>query len=281
MEIHFSSPYNFGAIPRGLSEYKKAKVVIVPIPYDATTSYKSGTRDGPMAIITASRNMELFDEETKKNISDVGICTLDEIDIVVDPEKMANRVYEVSKQLVNDEKNIILLGGEHSLSSGVVKALKEKYNDLSVLKLDAHSDLRDENGETKHDHGCAGRRMMDHCPVVHVGVRSMCEEESEFIEKNKIKMFKASEINEAIDSLSENVYLSIDLDALDPSIMPAVGTPEPGGIKWDELMNILKEVAKNKKVVGCDVVELCPIPGNIAPDFSAAIIVKKIISNFF
>ena len=287
---HFSSPYNFGAIPRQLSEYSKSKIVILPVPYDATTSYKSGTRQGPQAIIDASRSMELFDEETSLNISNIGICTLDELDVVVDPEKMMHRVYETCQQLVSDEKKIIMLGGEHSLSLGVVKALNEKYREMSVLQIDAHSDLAFENGGTRFDHGCVARRISEICPIVQVGIRSIAPEDIEYARQKGIKVLYASEIakssdkswmDEAISKLSDNVYVTIDADGLDPSIMPAVGTPEPGGLQWHQLLELLKKVAEKKNVVGFDVVELCPLPGNIAPDFTAAKLVKKFIAYAF
>lgn len=287
---HFSSPYNFGAIPRQLSEYNKSKIAILPVPYDATTSYKSGTRHGPQAIIDASRSMELFDEETNANISSFGICTLDELDVVVDPEKMTHRVYETCRQLLNDGKMIIMLGGEHSLSFGVVKALNEKHSLMSVLQVDAHSDLAFENGGTKFDHGCVARRISEICPLVQVGTRSIAPEDIEYAGQKGIRIFYASEIAKSADSswieeivskLSDNVYVTIDVDGLDPSVMPSVGTPEPGGLQWYQLLELLKKVAAKKNIIGFDVVELCPLPGNIAPDFTAAKLVKKLIAYSF
>lgn len=287
---HFSSPFNFGAIPRQLAEYPKSKVVILPVPYDATTSYKSGTRDGPFAIISASRSMELFDEETNFNISSLGICTLDELDVVVDPEKMMQRVYETCQQLLTDEKKIVMLGGEHSLSFGVVKALHEKHNSMSVLQIDAHSDLAFENGGTKFDHGCVARRISEICPLVQVGTRSIAPEDIGYARQKGISIFYASEIakssdnswmEDAVSNLSDDVYVTIDVDALDTSIMPSVGTPEPGGLQWYQLLELLKKIGENKNVLGFDVVELCPVPGNVAPDFAAAKLVKKFIAYSF
>ena len=276
---HFSSPYNFGSIPRQLSEYNKSRIVILPVPYDATTSYKSGTRHGPQAIIDASRSMELFDEETNTNISNFGICTLDELDVVVDPEKMVHRVYETYQHLINDDKIVVMLGGEHSLSFGSIKALIEKHPNISVLQIDAHCDLAFDNGSTKFDHGCVARRISELCPIVQVGIRSVAPEDLEYAGQKGIRMFYASEIasssdsswmDEAVSKLSDDVYITIDVDGLDPSIMPSVGTPEPGGLQWYQLLGMLKKVSENKNILGFDVVELCPLPGNIAPDFAAA-----------
>lgn len=287
---HFSSPYNFGGVPKQLSDYKSCKVVILPVPYDATTSYKSGTRDGPSAIISASRSMELFDEETGSNITDIGICTLDELDVVVDPEKMVERIYQTCQHLLNDDKVVVMLGGEHSLSFGYAKALAEKYPKMSVLHIDAHSDLASDNGGTRYDHGCVARRISELCPIVQVGVRSISKEDIDYAEQKGIKIFYASDIahqndndwiHKAVSHLTDDVYVTIDVDALDISIMPSVGTPEPGGLQWYQLLELLKQASANKNIIGFDVVELCPIPGNVAPDFAAAKIVKKLIAYAF
>lgn len=287
---HFSSPFNFGAIPSQLAEYKKSNVIILPVPYDATTSYKSGTRGGPRAIINASGNMELFDEETSVNISNMGICTLDELDVVVDPEKMVQRVYETYKQLLIDGKKVVMIGGEHSLSLGPVKALKEKYPAISVLCIDAHSDMASEDRGTKFYHGSVARRISEICPIVQVGVRSIAAEHIAYSAQKGIKIFYAADIaksndnkwvEEAISGLSEHVYVTIDLDALDTSIMPSVGTPEPGGLQWYTLLKLLRMAGEKKNVLGFDVMELCPVPGNVAPDYAAAKIIKKFIAYSF
>ena len=236
---HFYLPFNFGAMPHELADYDKSKVVILPVPYDATTTYQAGTRNGPRALIEASRCLEFYDEETGMNFSDIGVCTLDEIEVVDDAEKMVNRVYEAVKVLLGDGKKTIVIGGEHSISSGVVKAQLEKHPDLTVLHVDAHADMRDELGENKYNHGCVARRISEMCPLVSVGVRSIAEEEIQHIRSNssRIKVFFAKDIqggswmDEAVKSLGKNVYITIDLDAFDISIMPAVGTPQPGGLQ--------------------------------------------------
>lgn len=243
-----------------------------------------------MAIIAASRSMELFDEETNLNISDIGLCTLDELDIVVDPAKMVERVYETYQQLINDDKKVVMTGGEHSLSLGAVKALKEKYPNLSVLHIDAHSDMAFDEKGSKFGHGCVGRRISEICPIVQVGVRSISREEAEYTNKHGIKAFHAFEITSSIDKiwmnevaskLSNDVYVTVDLDALDTSLMPSVGTPEPGGLGWYQLLELLKKVGERKNVLGFDIMELCPVPGNIAPDFTAAKLIKKMIAYSF
>ena len=287
--VHFYFPFNFGALPHELSGYETSKVVILPVPYDATTSYKPGTRDGPHAIIDASRFVEFYDEEAKKNFSEIGICTMDEMEIVDDPKGTIDRVYEAVKSMLEDGKSVVTLGGEHSLTSGAVRAFKEKYPDLSVLHVDAHADMADLNGESKWDHGCVARRVFEICPVVLAGIRSLDREQAEFIEKEKIPTFMAHDIfnsddswmDEAISKLSDTVYLTIDLDALDPSIMPSVGTPVPGGFQWFNLLKFLRKLAKSKKVVGFDVMEHMPIPQMHSPDFTAAKLVYKLIGEFF
>ncbi len=286
--MHFSNPFAFGAIPRELSEYKKSKVVILPVPYDGTTSYKPGARDGPSAIISASRSMELYDEESGKNFSELGICTLDELEVVVNPESMVNRVYESVSHLISENKFVVMLGGEHSLTFGAVKALHEKHAAMSVLHLDAHSDLRFENGGSKFDHGCVARRIFElNVPVVQAGIRSISDEEAEFIRKSGHKVIFGEQIaedgawmDEAIGLLSDDVYVTIDLDALDPGIMPSVGTPEPGGIGWYPLLKFMKKLSEKKRIIGFDIMELSPQPGNVAPDFTAAKLTYKLIGYF-
>ncbi len=287
---HFYFPFNFGALPRELADYDKAKVVILPAPYDSTTSYKPGTRDGPHAIINASRYVEFYDEEAGKNFSEIGISTLDELEMVDDAEMMISRVYESAKALLNDGKKIVLLGGEHSLTSGMVRAMHEKHKNLTVLHIDAHADMADTNGESKWDHGCVARRCYELGQVVLAGIRSLSQEQAEFIKKEKIPIFYAHDIlaagndkwmDEAISKLSENVYITIDIDSLDPSIMPSTGTPVPGGLQWHTMLKFLRKAGENRNVVGFDVMELMPIPFMHAPDFMAAKLIYKLIGAFY
>jgi agmatinase len=287
---HFYYPFNFGALPHELADYDSAKVVIFPVPYDGTTSYKPGTRDGARAIIDASRVIEFYDEEAKANFSEIGICTLDELEIMDDAKGTIDRVYEATKSIIADNKKFILLGGEHSLTSGAVRAFLEKYPKMSVLHIDAHADMADLNGESKWDHGCVARRCHEMCPVVLAGIRSLAADQAEFIAREKIPVYWAHDIltskddrwmDEAISKLSNDVYLTIDLDALDPSIMPAVGTPQPGGFGWFTLLKFMRKLASAKNVVAFDAMEFMPIPGMHSPDFTAAKLVYKLIGEFY
>lgn len=289
---HFYSPFNFGAIPHELAEYGASKVAILPVPYDATTTYQSGTRNGPRALIEASRCLEFYDEEVGKNFSELGICTLDELETVDDAGKMVHRVYEAVKVLLGDGKKTVVIGGEHSISSGSVKAHMERYPDLTVLHVDAHADMRDELAENRFNHGCVARRISEMCPLVSVGVRSIAQEEIDHIRSSngRIKVFFAKDIHsgsswmdKVVKSLGNgrNVYITIDLDAFDTSIMPSVGTPQPGGLEWYQMLELMRRIAVVKNVVGFDVTELMPIPGNHAPDVLAAKLVYKLIGYFF
>lgn len=267
-------PFNF----LGLDEqnYDTAKVVIFPVPYSSTTYWKSGTKDGPWAIIEASRHVELYDMETKKDASKQGIFTLELLEPSKNsPEETVARIKNVMNKLLQDGKFPVMLGGEHSITLGAVQAFKEKFTDFSVLQIDAHSDLRDEFEGTKFHHACVMKRIKDlGLPITQVGIRSMSEGEA----AENIFLAPAIPVDKIIATLKENVYLTFDLDGLDPSIMPSTGTPEPGGLGWYETLNLIKEVARQRKIIGADVVELDPIPGLSAPDFLAAKLVYKIIN---
>jgi len=282
-------PDNFLGLDERFADYKKSKVAVMQIPYEGTVTYRKGTSHGPGAIIEASKQVELYDEELDYYIPDVGISTLKPISVMGTPEKVISNIYAEIKKKIEDNKFIITLGGEHSITSGIVRAFKEKYKDLSVLQLDAHSDLRDSYDGTKFSHACVMKRIFDlGIKFAQVGIRSISEEEIPFIKEKKIKMFYAKDIYNkddwfkgVLDSLTDNVYITIDLDVFDPGIMPSVGTPEPGGLDWYKVINLLKEVLKKKNVVGCDVVELSPIKDNIASDFMAAKLVYKLIAYKF
>jgi agmatinase len=287
---HFYTPFNFGALPPELSGYENSRVVILPVPYDATTTYKPGARDGPRAIIDASRALEFYDEEADANFSEIGISTLDELETLDSAEENVNRVYEAIRTLIADGKRVVMLGGEHSISSGAVRAFREQCPALSVLHIDAHADMREEIGGNRYNHGSVARRISEMCPLVSVGVRSVAEEEIEHIRRNadKISVYFAKDIRggngwmgAAIGRLGQDVYVTIDLDALDPSIMPAVGTPQPGGMTWDQLLAFLRKLSVEKNVVGFDVTELMPLPGMHAPEFLAAKLVYKLIGAFY
>ena len=278
-------PNNFAALDHDFSDYNKSKVVILPILYEGTVSYGKGTSKGPQSIINASQNMELYDIELDRNICEIGIHTYKELSAEKSPEAMINRIYEVSKKLVNDCKFIVILGGEHSITTGLVKAYKEKFENLSVLQIDAHSDLRDEYEGSKYNHACVMSRIKEICPIVQVVIRSM-EIEEEKIDKERIFFAKDMHDNDdwmdkAINKLTGDVYVTIDLDGLDPGIMPSTGTPEPGGLLWYQTIKFLRKLAEKKNIVGFDVVELAPIDGLHAPDFLAAKLVYKLIGYVF
>ncbi|MDI6736778.1 MAG: agmatinase [bacterium] len=286
MNKEFFLPSNFGSLPIENSEFETSKVIVIPVPYDSTTSFKAGTREGPQAIISASKNFELYDIELEKEIyKEVGIHTLGELEPVLSgPEAMIERVYEVGQELIRLGKFLVMLGGEHSLSSGIVRALKEKYPALSVLQLDAHADLRDEYLGSKYNHAAVMRRIYELCPITQVGIRSMSQEEAEFIKENNLKPFYARQIinqpawiDEVLSNLGDEIYITIDLDVLDPSIMPAVGTPEPGGLGWYPLLELLAKVSTQKRIVGFDVVELAPSDAHCAASCLAATLVYKLI----
>jgi len=283
--LHSRPPYNFPGIEPELSSFERAKVVVLPVPYDSTTCYKAGSRDGPRAIIAASRQMELYDEELGYEPARVGIHTLDELEPSMNsPKETVERIEQAVSEIVENRKFPLMLGGEHSISLGAVRALAKKYKNMSVLQLDAHSDLRDEFEGTKFGHTSVMRRISELCDTVQVGIRSMSKEEAEFAKRKKLKLFHAKDSLKPkfiVSSLKRDVYVTIDLDAFDPSEVPAVGTPEPGGLHWNEVLAILKEVAASRNVVGFDVVELCPIQGNISSDFLAARLAYKFLGYIF
>lgn len=278
-------PHNFLGIPEKYTDLGKSRFLILPIPYEGTSSYKSGTRNGPQAIINASKQVEFYDEEQKTEPYRKGICTLDELEPdASNPEKMVEKIYGTAKNLIDKRRILIGLGGEHTITIGLVKAFKEKYKDLSVLQLDAHADLRDSYQGSKYSHACVMKRINEFCDYVGVGIRSVSKAEASFVKKERIKIFSARDIknepeftDEVSNLLSQNLYITFDLDFFDPSIMPAVGTPEPGGLLWQETLGLLRKVIENKNLVGLDLVELSPLPGIIAPDFLAAKLLYKII----
>lgn len=272
-------------LPPELSNYEKSKFALLPVGYDSTTSYLSGTREGPFAIIKASFLLEKYDPELEKDISQSGIVTLPPVLLDMQgPEAMVQRVEEKTEELLEDNKFAILLGGEHSLSIGAIKAYQKRYPEMGILQIDAHLDLRESYDETPFSHACAMRRVADHSCVISTGIRCAEPEEMEFLEKSKSKTFFSWELTKKplwkellLEELPEQVYISIDLDGLDPSIMPSVGTPEPGGLLWEEINELFTLVAKNKTIIGFDVVELCPIPGFIAPDYLAAKMIYRLM----
>jgi len=282
-------PDNFFELADALSNYESSKVSVLMVPYEKTTTFVQGTKNGPKAMMEASQCIQLYDEELEENNCDVGICTLNFLESEEEPKLMIDKIYETVKKLISDEKFPVMIGGEHSITHGSVKALAEKYENLSVLQIDAHTDLVDEWEGTKYNHACVGRRCFDITKkLVQVGIRSVELDEVEFAKENNIKIFWAKDIvendnwfDDAISSLSEDVYITLDLDGLDPSIMPSVGTPEPGGFGYYQILRFLSKVCKEKNVVGFDVVELCPREEAIHADVTAAKLVYKLIGYCF
>ncbi|MDE2216006.1 MAG: agmatinase [Planctomycetota bacterium] len=289
---HVLGSLQFGAFPydsKSDSEaYKKSKVVIMGVPFDGTATYQAGTKIGPNAILNASVNVEPYDDELGE-IYSIGIFTVGTLNIEeihTNPRKVIDAVYNVSKRIVKDGKFLVTLGGEHSISQGVIKAYKEKYKKLSILQLDAHLDLMEQFGGTRYSHASVSRRVVEDlkCKVTSFGVRVVSGEEKEFVKKNKdcVAVFYAKDIydnddwhEEALETLDNYVYITLDVDGLDTSIMPATGTPVPGGLGWYKTIDFLRKVYKERKVVGFDVVELKPNPCNEAPNFLAANLVYK------
>ena len=282
---HFRAPYAFMGYQCPLDE---SKVAILQAPYDGTTSYMAGTRYAPHAIITASRQVEFFDRELNRDVAEaLGLHTFDEIEPDMgSAEKTVKRVEEMAEEVIEEDKFPILFGGEHSVSVGMVAALSKKHKDLSVLQIDAHADLREEYEGTKYNHACAMRRIREYVKCAsQVGIRSVCREELEYIKKarleNHIHYAPEFDIDKVLSQLSDNVYVSIDLDGFDPSECPGVGTPEPGGLKWLQVLKLLRAVSKKKKIVGFDIVELLPIPGSVQSEFFCAKLAYKLLGYSF
>lgn len=276
----------YGDFPEECTIYNTSKIVLIPVPYDGTSTYVKGADKGPQAIIDASDSIENFDIETNSEVYHLGIHTDTPIMENASPELMVEAVYKRVHMHINKDKFVGLIGGEHSVSCGSIQAHAKNFPNMSVLQIDAHADLREDYHGSKFNHACVMRRAQEFCEVVQVGIRSVCSEEKEFIQKDKI--FYAHQlwqnnfwIEDVINTLNENVYLTIDLDGLDPSIMPSTGTPEPGGLSWWQLLSLIDLLSKRKNIVGFDVVELCPNPNEKSSDVLAAKLIYKILSMKF
>jgi agmatinase len=266
--------------------YGESKIVIVPVPYDETSTYMKGSDKGPDAILAASPNLEFFDIETLSEAHLHGIFTDNAILEKRSPEMLTDSVYSRITALVKDGKFPVVIGGNHTVPMGCFKAFSELFSNLTILQLDAHADLRPEYEGSALNHACAMSRAKEYAEIVQVGIRSMSKEELPFVQRERI--FYSHELytdktlyDKALDQLSENVYLTIDLDVFDPSLMPSTGTPEPGGPDYNELVNFLKKVIAHRNMVGFDVVELCPSETNKAPDFVAARLIYQLLSYRF
>ncbi len=287
---------NFLGIEKEHSSFNHSRIVVVSAPYEHTVSYGGGTAKGPQAILKASQYVELFDEETKREIyKEHGIATLPPLALAGKKDEAALQlIFDSVSELIGEQKFVVTLGGEHTISSATIAAHARKYADLSVLQFDAHSDLRPEYQNNKYSHASVMARVcefLDPQRLVQVGIRAQCREEAEFIRDRGVHTFYAHEIRNGTytrvlkfwddyvaDALTDNVYISFDVDAFDPSIMPATGTPEPNGLYWHEALNCIRKVARKHRIVGFDVVELAPMKGLHHPDLTTAKLVSKILN---
>ncbi len=267
-------------------DYPRSEIIILPVPYDETSTWMKGADKGPDAILDASVNLEFYDIETDSEAHLHGIHTVPPVTEKSSPDKLVEAVRDRVNTLLEDGKFPVTIGGNHTVSIGAIRAVSERVGSLTVLQLDAHADLRQTYEGSVFNHACAMARAREMAPVVQVGIRSMSAEELPYADRSR--MFFSHQLYldkslyaRAIDLLTDNVYITIDLDVLDPSLMPSTGTPEPGGPEYSELMNFLKDVIGSKNVVGFDVVELCPSPTNKAPDFVAAKIIYQLLSYRF
>ena len=283
------APLSFGGtLPESVT-FESAKAVILPIPLESTTSYVPGTRNGPREILVASTHLELWDEETSTDIHPIGIYTLPEMELPFDDMgEMMAEIRRVTAAILEHDKFPIVLGGEHSITSPVVAAMAGRFPGLSVLQIDAHADLRDTYMGTRFNHACAMRRVLEHARTTQVGIRSLSTEEAKAAPTLPTRIFydvnmreDKDWIDQVVKSLGDRVYVTIDVDGMDPAIMPATGTPEPGGLSWYELLSVLRAVISARTVVGCDIVELSPLPGMAAPNFLCAKLIYKILTYQF
>ena len=298
MQFNVMSPEtNFLAIPENISLLDNSQIVIVPAPYEHTTSFGKGAANGPDAILRASAYVEFYDDEFDKEICfDRGIATLQPIDFAnIYDEKAIIKVYEIIKTLIQQNKFVVTLGGEHTIAIAPIKAYYESYPKISLLQFDAHSDLRDTYEDTPYSHACAMARVSEFFPsenITQIGIRAQCVEEAQFIKEKNIHTFYASGIRNKkygenwieniVATLNDEIYITFDLDAFDPSIIPSTGTPEPDGLTYQNVLDIFWAIKKaNKRIVGFDIVELAPISELNYPDLTAARLVYKLLNFIF
>lgn len=277
---------NYGYLPSEYSYPETAGIVIIPVAYDGTSTWMKGADKGPDAIIEASTNMELYDIETDSEVYKKGIFTEETIGGDLSTIEMTRIVQQTVRDYLEADRFTVVIGGEHSVSIGSVRAHADHFPNLSVLQLDAHADLREEYNGSKYNHACVMARIREICSFVQVGIRSMDSSEKERMDTSRVFFAEHLQANtdwidKVVALLTDNVYITIDLDVFDPAIMPSTGTPEPGGLGWYDVLKLLRTVSDNKKVVGFDVVELCPDARNKAPDFLAAKLIYKVLSYTF
>ncbi len=274
---------NYGGLEPEFSTYENSEIAILPVPYDGTSTWIKGADKGPDAIIEASENMELYDIETESEVYRKGIATLEPVSEASSPESMASEVERRMDAILNDRKFPVLIGGEHSVSIGAFRAMKKHFENFSVLQLDAHSDMRDSYEGSGHNHACVMARAKESATVMQVGIRSSCTEENKNIERERIiyaheRIDSETWMYEVSQKLNDNVYVTIDLDVFDPSIMPSTGTPEPDGLQYREVVNLIQLINARHNIIGLDIVELCPNDNNKAPNFLAAKLIYQILS---
>lgn len=285
LDHRFYPPRTFAGLDREDAGYARARVVILPVPYDSTTTARAGAREAPRAIIDASNDMELYDVVLERETYRIGIHTLPEVAPQSDsPGAMVARVESIVRDLLADGKFVVTVGGEHTMAVGPVRAHAERYPGLSVLALDAHADMRPIYNDSEYNHACTLRRALEAAPVVHVGLRSASREEHQFLREAGIPFFPAHQYRRLADAprqvaaqLSADVYVTIDLDALDPAQMAGVGTPEPGGLFWEDVVDLIEAVASERRIVGFDVMEHAPDYGNPSDSYLAAKLIYRIL----
>jgi agmatinase len=282
---------NFGGITEEeFSSFERARIVVWPVSYEGTVSYGTGTGRGAEAIIDASRNMELYDEETDAEVYKLGIHTVEESPSVEPPVRMMESLYERASELVSTGKFVAMIGGEHSVSAPVIRAHAERYDNLSILQIDAHADLRDTYDGTPHSHASIMARVTRdmRLPAVQCGIRSISAEEARALDELPTRIFWARDIvgrsdwwDAAVDGLTENVYLTVDIDGLDPSLVAQTGTPEPGGLGWYETIGLIRTLARKRRVVGIDLTEYSYVEGQDASAFLCAKLIYKTLAFIF
>ncbi len=284
----FVPPLTFGGLRQEPADFDRSRSVVLPVPLERTTSFVPGTRSGPREILLASTQMELWDDEMAVSASNLGIYTLPEMELpFATIEEALREIGRVAGEVFDAGKFLLTLGGEHSLTIPLVEAAA-RNGQVSVLQIDAHADMRDAYMGNPLSHACVMRRVVEKTPCTQVAIRSFSEEEARAVPSLRTTMFLDVRMREdplwmdrVVESLADPVYLTIDCDGLDPAIMPAVGTPEPGGLSWVEMLRLLRKLFSARRVIGCDVVELSPIPGLVAPNFLCARLVLKLLAYRF
>lgn len=275
---------NYAGIPDKYARLDEANVVLIPVPYDGTSTWQKGADKGPDAFLDASENMELYDIETKSEVYKKGVYLAPPVSESSSPEKMVEAVHKTVKSYLNQEKFVTLFGGEHSISIGAIRAFNEAFEDLTVVQIDAHADLRPSYDGSSCNHACALHEASKNTNLIQVGIRSMDVSEVELMDEGRTYFahnLYDDWMDDAIGQMTPNVFITIDLDGFDPSICPATGTPEPGGLFWYETLDFLKYIFKKKNVVGFDIVELCPNKIEKSSDFLAAKLYYKMLAYKF